>query len=144
MPTDAAVPSGAPRYASLADLRFDRRSPRLSELPSTLSEDEVLERLWRESALERLVASIAANGFLPTEPLIVESAGSARLRLHHQRDAKLDVVVWRPFPDGRADGRAGPVVGFGQCATGRGWAAKLHELQRRAFAALWLREPLAV
>jgi hypothetical protein len=63
-----------------------------------------------------------------------------RLRLRHQRDAKLDIVVWRPFPDGRA----GQVIGFGQCATGRGWAAKLQELQPRAFGALWLREPLAV
>jgi hypothetical protein len=64
----------------------------------------------------------------------------SRLRLRHQRDAKLDVVVWRPFPDGRA----GQVIGFGQCATGRGWPAKLQELQPRAFGALWLREPLAV
>lgn len=63
-----------------------------------------------------------------------------RLRLRHQRDAKLDLVVWRPFPDGRA----GQVIGFGQCATGRGWTAKLQELQPRAFGALWLREPLAV
>jgi len=50
------------------------------------------------------------------------------------------VVVWRPFPDGRA----GQVIGFGQCATGRGWGAKLQELQPRAFGDLWLREPLAV
>jgi hypothetical protein len=64
----------------------------------------------------------------------------SRARLRHQRDAKLDVVVWRPFPDGRAS----QVIGFGQCATGRGWAAKLQELQPRAFGDLWLREPLAV
>jgi hypothetical protein len=62
------------------------------------------------------------------------------MRLHHQRDAKLDVVVWRSFPDGRA----GQVIGFGQCATGRSWPAKLHELQPRAFANLWFREPLTV
>jgi hypothetical protein len=64
----------------------------------------------------------------------------ARARLRHQRDAKLDVVVWRPFPDARA----GQLIGFGQCATGRGWTDKLQELQPRAFGALWLREPLAV
>lgn len=64
----------------------------------------------------------------------------SRPRLRHQRDAKLDVVVWRPFPDGRA----GQVIGFGQCATGRGWPDKLQELQPRTFGALWLREPLAV
>jgi len=63
-----------------------------------------------------------------------------RIRLRHQRDAKLDVVVWRPFPDRRA----GKVIAFGQCATGRLWADKLDELQPRAFGALWLREPLSV
>jgi hypothetical protein len=50
------------------------------------------------------------------------------------------VVVWRSFPDRRA----GQVIGFGQCATGRRWVEKLHELQPRAFAGLWLRDPLAV
>jgi hypothetical protein len=71
-----SAPSGGPRPVPLADLRFDRRSPRLSEAPPTDSEDDVLERLWRESALEGLTASIALHGFLPSEPLIVEPAGT--------------------------------------------------------------------
>jgi len=70
-----SAPSGEPRLVPLADLRFDRRSPRLSELPSTDSEEDVVERLWREFALEGLATSIALHGFLPTEPLIVEPAG---------------------------------------------------------------------
>jgi hypothetical protein len=69
-------PSGDPRLVPLADLRFDRRSPRLSELPSTYTEDDVVERLWRESALEGLAVSIALHGFLPNEPLIVEATGA--------------------------------------------------------------------
>jgi hypothetical protein len=69
-----AAPSSEPRLVALADLRFDRRSPRLSEVPPTDSEDDVLERLWRESALEGLAASIALHGFLASEPLIVEAA----------------------------------------------------------------------
>jgi hypothetical protein len=67
--------SGEPRLVALADLRFDRRSPRLGEVPSTFSEDDVLERLWRESALEGLAVSIAHHGFLASEPLIVEATG---------------------------------------------------------------------
>src|SRR5262249_2280393 len=61
-------------------------------------------------------------------------------RLRPQRDSRLDVVVWRTFPDGRS----GKVIAFGQCATGRGWPDKLEELQPRAFTALWLREPLGI
>lgn len=68
-----SVESGEPRLVPLVDLRFDRRSPRLSEVPSTDSEDDVLERLWRESALEGLAASIALHGYLPSEPLVVEA-----------------------------------------------------------------------
>jgi hypothetical protein len=63
-----------------------------------------------------------------------------RARLRHQRDSRLDLVVWRTFPDRRA----GKLIAFGQCATGRGWPDKLEELQPRAFVALWLREPLAI
>ncbi len=64
----------------------------------------------------------------------------ARHRLQHQQDAKLDLVVWQPFRDGRAC----KVIAFGQCATGRGWRAKLSELQPKAFCGLWLRDPLPV
>ncbi len=41
-----------------------------------------------------------------------------------QRDAKLDVVAWKDF----ADGRAGKLIVFGQCATGADWRAKISEL----------------
>src|SRR5207249_864771 len=35
-----------------------------------------------------------------------------RPRVNVQKDAKLDLVVWRHFPDNRA----GKLIGFGQCA----------------------------
>jgi hypothetical protein len=84
-------------------------------------------------------------GFRAAVDHLCESIGEGggcrqRIRLRHQRDAKLDVVAWRSFPDRRA----GQVIAFGQCATGRSWTDKLHELQPRAFGALWLRDPLAV
>src|SRR5262245_56693687 len=71
------VPTGVPRLVPIADLRFDRRDPRLSGMPAAATEEEVVERLWRESALEGLAVSIAAGGFSPTEPLIVEPDGEA-------------------------------------------------------------------
>ncbi|HEY4025836.1 MAG TPA: ParB N-terminal domain-containing protein [Candidatus Dormibacteraeota bacterium] len=58
-------------------LRFDRRSPRLSEVPEAVSQDQILDRLWREFALEELTASIATGGYFPHEPLIVEAEGEA-------------------------------------------------------------------
>src|SRR5262249_19562217 len=64
---------------------FDRRSPRLSEVPTMSSEDDVLERLWRESALQGLAASIALHGYLASEPLIVERAGGALVVLDGNR-----------------------------------------------------------
>ncbi len=68
--------------------------------------------------------------------------GGARMRPNsrHQKDAKLDLVVWRPFPDARS----GKLVGFGQCAAGADWRDKLSELQPRAFTGQWMTEQLAI
>lgn len=59
-----------------------------------------------------------------------------RPRTKAQKDAKLDVVAWRHF----ADGRPGKLIAFGQCATGSNWRGKLTELQPRNFIRLWMRE----
>ncbi len=47
-----------------------------------------------------------------------------RPKLPHEKDAKLDVVVWRDFEDKRQ----GKLIAFGQCATGRDWVGKVIEL----------------
>jgi hypothetical protein len=58
-------------------------------------------------------------------------------RSKDQKDAKLDIVAWRPFPDRRP----GKLIGFGQCAAGRAdFDAKIHELQIQSFCKSWLRE----
>jgi hypothetical protein len=59
-----------------------------------------------------------------------------RPRTKAQKDAKLDVVAWRHF----ADGRLGKLIAFGQCATGANWRGKLTELQPKNFVRLWMRE----
>ena len=60
--------------------------------------------------------------------------------LSDQQDGKLDIVVVRRFPDGRA----GQMMGFGQCATGADWRDKLSELDPRGFCSLWMMEQPAV
>jgi hypothetical protein len=73
---------------------------------------------------------------------LLGEGGGARSRpdQRHQKDAKLDLVTWRSFPDCRM----GQLVAFGQCAAGSDWSAKLFELQPRAFASKWMAEPLGV
>ena len=48
--------------------------------------------------------------------------------LRDQMDAKLDVVAWKDF----ADGRPGKLILFGQCATGDDWRDKIGELPATA------------
>jgi hypothetical protein len=64
----------------------------------------------------------------------------ARPNLRDQKDAKLDVVAWRGFDDGRA----GKLIAFGQCATGSNWTEKLTELQADKWCFLWMEEMPAV
>ncbi len=57
-----------------------------------------------------------------------------------QKDAKLDLVAWRSFPDGRR----GKLIGFGQCATGDDWTAKAFELQPKKWCEIWMRDSAGV
>lgn len=50
------------------------------------------------------------------------------------KDAKLDLVAWIPFNDGRAN----QLSFFGQCATGADWQNKINELQPVDFCKTWL------
>lgn len=70
-----------------------------------------------------------------------EGTGLKRqLNLKDQQDAKLDLVVWKRFPDRRA----GQLIGFGQCATGQDWKNKVSELRPDAFCKAWMRDAPAV
>lgn len=68
--------------------------------------------------------------------------GGPRRRFSAQsaKDAQLDIIAWRPFPDRR---RAQLIL-FGQCATGKNWEEKLSELQPRTFIDLYLQDALIV
>jgi hypothetical protein len=55
-------------------------------------------------------------------------------------DGKLDVVVWRVF----SDGRAGGLIGFGQCKTGIHWKEHLTKLQPSNFCRKYFAQPLII
>ena len=55
-------------------------------------------------------------------------------------DGKLDVVVWRVFPDRRAGG----LFGFGQCKTGIHWKTHLTKLEPREFCRRYFQQPLII
>ena len=63
-----------------------------------------------------------------------------RPNLADQKDAKLDLTVWRPF----GDNRPGKLIGFGQCATGADWPDKLTHLQPEHFCRQWMLDTPAV
>lgn len=85
------------------------------------------------------------KGFLPA---VAELCGKNRLnegsadidepKTAHQKDARLDVVVWKNFPDCRR----GRLILFGQCATGADWEDKVYSLDPHKWREKWLVEPL--
>jgi hypothetical protein len=65
------------------------------------------------------------------------SANSTEPKLPQQKDARLDVVVWKNFPDRRR----GRLILFGQCATGSDWEDKAYALDPQKWREKWLIEP---
>jgi hypothetical protein len=68
--------------------------------------------------------------------LIGEGDRYAGLPTLGQKDAKLDLVAWRDFPDRNPS----KLLMLGQCASGSDWEGKIRELNPRAFFANWTRE----
>ena len=66
--TSGGTPAAAPFPTD--QLCFDRRNPRLF-LDGELDEFELVERLWKEFAVDELALSIASNGYFEHEPLFV-------------------------------------------------------------------------
>jgi len=68
--------------------------------------------------------------------MLGEGGGSrSRPSRRNQKDAKLDIVAWRPFLDGRTT----KIIAFGQCAAGDNWDGKASELVPQQFMGMWLK-----
>ena len=68
------------------------------------------------------------------------SSPRRRSSSQHVKDAGLDIIAWKSFPDKRQ----AQVMLFGQCAAGKNWEDKLSELQPRSFIDTHLQEAPAV
>src|SRR5438309_6529213 len=67
------VPTGQFERIKISELTLDRRNPRLVEygVKPNASDDQVIEILWNEMAVDEVAMSIAASGFWGHEPLLV-------------------------------------------------------------------------
>ena len=63
--------SFVPELVAIEQLHLDARNPRIQEIGRGLSEEGILEILWREYSVDEVALSIAQNGFFPHEPLFV-------------------------------------------------------------------------
>lgn len=88
---------------------------------------------------------IQPKGFADALDTLCRKLGEGRRHLRpetpDQKDAKLDIVVWKDF----ADRRAGKLIAFGQCATGNNWNEKVTELpQPNKWCQYWMIDPPAI
>jgi len=67
----AADGSSRIRMEPIRNLLLDAENPRLASSRSAHSQDDLVRILWSEMAVDEVALSIAANGYLPEEPLLV-------------------------------------------------------------------------
>lgn len=76
--------------------------------------------------------------------LLGEGGGINKLYLNegmNRKDAALDLVVWRGFPDHGP----GQLIAFGHCASGKNWKQKAYELPEVEYWCMtWMRDPPSV
>lgn len=74
------------RYMKSTDLVFDKENPRLVEFGAAdYSEEQLINLLWKEMAVDELVMSILAYGFFEHEPLYVMSGEEKYIVLEGNR-----------------------------------------------------------
>jgi hypothetical protein len=64
-------------WVPISDLLFDSTNPRLAERGPETPQEEILEILWRDFAVDEIAFSIAANGYFEYEPLFAAKEGGA-------------------------------------------------------------------
>lgn len=81
MSTQATVPTIT--LVPHQELSFDANNPRLGA--ENMSQDEILERLWRNFAVDEIAMSVAANGFFGYEPIFVINEGGMKVVVEGNR-----------------------------------------------------------
>jgi len=88
---------------------------------------------------------VLPNKFIEALEHVIREIGEGQGARHrpdskHAKDARLDIIAWRPFPDNRA----AQMIIFGQCAAGGNWHSKITDLQPSSFTDLYWQEAPAV
>ena len=81
----AAIPLESVSSVSVERLVLDRRNPRLVSVEGEGTDAGIIAQLYRAEDLGELLQSIAANGYLDIEPLIVLAEGESLLVLEGNR-----------------------------------------------------------
>ncbi len=108
---------------------------------------QVAKNYWGERAGSKVFGTAATGeGFESKITDLCKSIGegqgfkSKNKSRPTEKDAKLDVVVWKGFNDENP----AKLIGFGQCKTGTHWEDELSQLQPEVFCDSWFEDPLVV
>ena len=94
--THAALPLTTIVKVPVEWLVLDRRNPRLISTAGELSEIDIIAQLYRSEDLSELLQSIAANGYLDIEPLVVLSENEKLTVLEGNRRLATILLFERP------------------------------------------------
>ena len=92
----------------VGSLVLDWRNPRLIGLDSEASDSEIIAQLYRDEDLSELLQSIAANGYLDIEPLVVVHEDGDRLTV---LEGNRRLAAVRLFRDAELAGRVSEECG---------------------------------
>jgi len=74
--TPRSIPELQVQWLRVDNLLVDAQNPRLVAEHGAHSQDELIETLWRNMAVDEIAMSIAANGYFAHEPMFAERHGS--------------------------------------------------------------------
>ena len=163
-PTKKLLELNEPTMIAPDQLRLDTQNPRLIlSSRKTPSEDTIIQQLHLEDELDELLSSIAANGYLDFEPLVVldedpkapytvlegnRRLAAIRLLLDKKRAEKLDISVPDMDQDLRATMEMVRVIRVASRAEARTFIAFKHingphrwnSYAKAQYAARWFKE----
>lgn len=85
MTTQTPAELYAPEQVPVGELRLDARNPRIQRTGERLSQDEILNILWREYSVDEVAWSIARNGYFPHEALFAAEEDGALVVIEGNR-----------------------------------------------------------